>query len=85
MEIDPLNYGLSTRVKLEDLGDKRLGIRKVIKSRIILKDAKKIAEMGRQIKNVDSNFELSLICTRNICSKSITYLQKENIEIIFVD
>jgi hypothetical protein len=38
MITDPTHYGLPARVQLEALGDNRLGIRKVIKSRIIRKD-----------------------------------------------
>lgn len=82
METNPTFYGLSARVQLEELGDNHLGIRKVIKSRIIQKDAAKILNIVRQIKSVNSNLELTLICTPNICSKSIKLLKGEGIELL---
>ena len=42
METNPQYYGLPDRIQLEVLSENRLGIRKVIKSRIIQKDAAKI-------------------------------------------
>jgi predicted Fe-Mo cluster-binding NifX family protein len=81
MEINPLYYGLPTRIKLVELGSNQLGIRKVIKSRIIQKDAAKIVEMAKQIKSEHPNLEITLICTSNICSKSITLLESKGINI----
>ncbi|MBN2765610.1 MAG: hypothetical protein JXR27_04490 [Paludibacteraceae bacterium] len=80
-ETDPTFYGLSTRIQLEALSLNKLGIRKVIKSRIIRKDAEKIVEIAHQIKSVTPYMEVTLICTRNICSKSIDLLKKEGIGI----
>jgi hypothetical protein len=62
-----------------------MAIRKVIKSRIIQKDAIKIVEMARKIQQVDSQLKVSLICSRNICSKSIDLLAKEGIGICYVE
>ena len=81
MEINPNYYDLPSRVQLEKLGVNQLGIRKVIKSRIIQKDAAKIIVIARQIKNVNPDLEVMLICTRNICSKSIALLENEGINI----
>ncbi len=85
MEINPLYFGLSTQIKLENLGNNRLGILKVIKSRIIQKDAAKIVAIANQLKSVTPNVEVTLICTRNICSKSIALLEKEGVGIRFVE
>ncbi len=85
MITDPTHYGLPTRVQLEALGDNRLAIRKVIKSRIIRKDAAKIVEMARQIKSVNPAVEITLLCSRNICSKSLALLREEQIEIGYID
>ena len=85
METNPTHYGLSPKVQLKELGNNRIAICKVIKSRIIRKDAEKIVAMANQIKSVTPELEVTLICTRNICSKSITMLEMERIEIIFVD
>ncbi|MTK53173.1 hypothetical protein [Paludibacter sp.] len=85
METNPTYYGLPPRVQLEALGDNRLGIRKVIKSRIIRKDAEKIVEMARQLKSVNPELEITFICTRNICSKSLALLHEEHINISYME
>ncbi len=79
METNPAYYGLSSSIVLESIAQNKLGIRKVIKSRIIRKDAEKIVEIAKQIKNVTPDMEVYLICTRNICSKSIALLEGEGI------
>ena len=83
MHTTPSHYNLPTRITLEALGDQHLGIVRLVKSRIIRKDAEKIAEMARQIISVNANVKVSLICTRNICSKSIRLLEEEGISIVF--
>ena len=85
METNPVYYGLPSHTKLEELGSNRLGIRKVIKSRIIQKDAAKIVVLASQLKSVTPGVEVTLICTRNICSKSIALLEKENIAVNYID
>jgi len=85
MEINPLYYGLSAQTKLEELAENHLGISKVIKSRIIQKDAAKIVTIAKQIKSVTPGVEVTLICSRNICSKSIALLEREEISIRLVD
>jgi len=82
MEIDSAIYNLPARTKLRAIGKNHIGIVKLIKSRIIQKDTIKIVEISTQIKKIQPNLEVSLICTSNICSKSIILLQKENISII---
>lgn len=79
------NYGLSSRVKLEKISEHNIGIIKLIKSRIIQKDAEKIIEQANTIRKIDSSIKVSLICNNNICSKSVALLNKNNIEIIFRD
>jgi hypothetical protein len=76
-------YGLSSRVKLEQLGENHLGIIKRIKSRIIQKDAKKIIEIAETIHKKDASLKVSLICNNNICSKSIALLKENKIEVIY--
>ena len=84
METNPEFYGLSARVQLEALAYNRIAIRKVIKSRIIRKDAEKIAAIARQIKSVTPGVEVTLKCTINICSKSIALLNAEGVSIQYV-
>ncbi len=85
MEISPSYYGLSSKVQLKELDNNRIGINKVIKSRIIQKDAAKIVIIANKLKSISSELEVTLLCTRNICSKSILLLNKEGIDVQFVD
>ena len=85
METNPLYYQLSSKVQLEEINEHQIAIRKVIKSRIIQKDALKIIDMAQHIRQVDSQLKVSLICSRNICSKSIDLLAKEGIGICYVE
>lgn len=84
METNPSYYGLPSRVQLEEIGPGRLGIRRIIKSRIIRKDAAKIVDMAKQIKSVTPGLEITLICTHNICSKSLALLKEEAVEVKYV-
>lgn len=83
METNPLYYQLSARTVLEPLAHNRLAIVKLVKSRIIRKDAEKIAAMAQQIKKISPEMEVTLVCTHNICSKSIALLAAEGIEILY--
>nr|WP_319397422.1 hypothetical protein [uncultured Carboxylicivirga sp.] len=82
MNTDPKHYHLNSRIQLEELGENHIGIVKMIKSRIIRKDALKIVESARQIEKVDPKLKVSLICTSNICSKSLVLLSDENIDVL---
>ncbi len=85
METNPVYYGLPTKLILNEIGTNKIALVKVIKSRIIQKDARKIVGFAAQIKSVAPELEVTLICTRNICSKSIALLNKEGIDVQFVD
>jgi len=82
MEIDSTIYNLPARTKLRAIGKNHIGIVKLIKSRIIQKDAFKIVEMSIHIKEIEPNVKVSLICTSNICSKSQSLLKSEGITIV---
>ena len=82
MELNPEAYKLPARTKLRAIDENHIGIVKLIKSRIIQKDAVRIVEMSTQIKDVHPNLEVSLICTSNICSKSLALLKREGISVI---
>jgi hypothetical protein len=85
MQNNPEYYGLPARMQLETLGENHLGIRKVIKSRIIRKDAVKIAEAARVVRNLSPGATITLICTRNICSKSLKLLAEEGINVQYTN
>jgi len=76
-------YKLPKRVKLEEINDETIAIVKLIKSRIIQKDAKKIIEIADKIREVTPNKKVALVCTENICSKSKALLADNDIDIIF--
>jgi len=82
MNTDPKQYHLNSRTKLEELGNNHIGIVKLIKSRIIKKDAEKIVESAKQIQSIDPKVKVSLVCTSNICSKSIALLAEEDINVV---
>ena len=85
METTPNYYGLSSKIQLKELDNNRVGIYKVIKSRIIQKDALKIAAIAAQIKSVDPALDVTRICNRNICSKSIAWVEREGVNLKIVD
>ena len=79
----PETYQLSSRIILRQIGRQHIAIVKLIKSRIIQKDAVKIVTMARQIQSVSPSLQVSLICTKNICSKSLALLADEQVEVIY--
>ena len=76
-------FGLNKRLILKQVDKNKIAIVKKIKSRIMQKDAQKIVDIADKIKSIDSDKDVSLICTLNICSKSVKLLNQNNIEIIF--
>ena len=76
------DYNLPSRVVLRAVGENHIAIVKLIKSRIIQKDATKIAEIARQIQRVDAELKVSLVCSPAICSKSVALLKNEGIGVI---
>lgn len=85
METNPIAYGLPPRVKLVQLSTSEIGIYKIIKSRIIRNDAEKIASSARQIKSVNPLLDVVLVCTPNICSKSLALLKENGIRVKYED
>jgi len=81
MELSPAHYGLHSRTQLKQLGTNHLGIVRMVKSRIIRKDANKIIEMAEKILAINPLLQISLVCTSNICSKSVELLKHKQIEI----
>lgn len=82
MEIDPLKYGLSAKVKLQQVDENSIAIVRKIKSRIIQKDAAKIVSQAKLIQSQYPQLRVCLCCTSNICSKSLALLSKEGVEVL---
>ena len=83
MELSPKEYGLTSRIKLKEIAPNHIGIVKLVKSRIIRKDALKIIEIAKNITSIKPEYRVSLICYKNICSKSIELLKENDIRIQF--
>ena len=83
MELLTEKYGLPKRVKLEEINIDTIAIIKLIKSRIIQKDARKIIEIAEIIREVNPNKKVALVCTENTCSKSKGLLEYADISLIF--
>ena len=80
-QIDSSTLGLSKRTQVSVGKDRNYYIIKNIKSRIIMKDGKKIVETAITIKN-QTNKQVFLATTAPICSKTKTYLESKNIQIV---
>ncbi len=85
MNTSPLYYGLSSRVKLQAITDGHIAIVKLIKSRIIMKDALKIVTIAEDIQHKEPLLKVSLLCNNNICSKSVKLLEEKGIGVCFVE
>ena len=81
-QIDSKSVGAPTRSVIGEDSSNHLYIIKNIKSRIIMKDGHKILETVKQIKNKTSS-SVSLATTAPVCSKTIKFLNKNDIKIIF--
>ena len=81
-EIDSRSVGAPTRSLVGKDSNNHLYIIKNIKSRIIMKDGHKIVETVKQIKNKTSS-GVSLATTAPVCSKTIKFLNENDIKIIF--
>ncbi|MFB6317773.1 hypothetical protein [Saccharicrinis sp. FJH54] len=80
-KLDPTPFGLNSRTDLQQVDAGTIAIVKKIKSRIIRKDAEKIAAMADKIQEKKPGQKVILVCTPNICSKSKVLLREKNIDI----
>ena len=80
-QIDSSTLGISKRTQVAEGKDRNYYIIKNIKSRIIMKDGKKIVETANIIKN-QTNKQVFLATTAPICSKTKIYLESKNIQIV---
>lgn len=75
-------YGLDKRTLVEYIGPDHIAIVKFVKSRIVVKDAEKIVAVAEKIKAVDAGVKVSLLCSDNICSKSVRMLEDAGIDVL---
>jgi len=76
------DFGLSSRTKIATDEKEDHYIIKNIKSRIIMKDGKKILEIAKKIKT-EIKTNVFLATTAPVCSKTKTYLKENKIETIY--
>jgi hypothetical protein len=84
IEIDSEEFGLSKRLKLVKLSTDNIGIVRMRKSRLIMKDGKQILDTANTIKSKDDKLKVSLMISGPICSKTVNYLRENDITIITV-
>ena len=80
MNLDPKKYGLKTRTVLIENEQKEIIIVINRKSRIIMKDGRKILEKARKIQQQE-NKTISVSTDAPVCSKTKQRLQKHGIEV----
>ena len=80
-QIDSSTLGISKRAQVAVGKDRNYYIIKNIKSRIIMKDGKKIKETANTIMS-QTKKRVFLATTAPICSKTKTYLESKNIQIV---
>ena len=78
--IDPKKFNLSKKVVIEKTTSS-LSIIINRKTRIIMKDGRRLLEQANQIKKV-SNKPISIFTTAPVCSKTKAFLSNNNVEII---
>ena len=79
--VNPLDFGLNSRIKIVSLSGKDFGIVKKRKSRIIMKDGIQIVTIANSIRDRFPESEITLIYSGPICSKTIEFLMKQNIKL----
>ncbi len=80
MNLDPKKYGLNARTVLIENEQKEIIIVINRKSRIIMKDGRKILEKARKIQQQE-NKRISVSTEAPVCSKTKQHLQKNGIEV----
>jgi len=80
MKLDPKKYGLSTRANLIENEKKEIILVIDRKSRIIMKDGRKILDRVRKIQ-LQENKTIRVRTNAPVCRKTKQYLQKNGIEI----
>ena len=80
-QIDSSIFGISKRIQVAVGRDRNYYIIKNIKSRIIMKDGKKIKETANIIMS-HTKKRVFLATTAPVCGKTKTYLESKNIQIV---
>jgi len=82
--LNPEEFGLNKRQELIKISETEVGLVKMRKSRIIMKDGEQIYKLVNTIKSKDDKLKVKLVISGPICSKTVKYLIGNNIDIISV-
>jgi hypothetical protein len=82
MKLLPKEFDLPPRTVLEQIDDEIIAIVIDRKSRVIMADGKKILEKAQQIKEKQPSATVVLKTTAPVCSKTMKFLEAENISLI---
>ncbi len=84
MQLQSLNerYGLDKHTVLEIVGPDHIAIVKFVKRRLLVADGERFVDVAEKIRAVDPQLKISLLCTENICSKTVALLEKNNIDVL---
>ena len=83
--VDPKSYGLPPRTVLMKMGPEKFILVINRKSRVIMKDALIILKKIERINETVPNASVFLETNVPICSKSIKFLEENNVEILKSD
>jgi len=81
-QINPIKYGLSKRIRIVEISKNHLGILKMRKSRIIMKDGIQLNEIADNIRKINPEIQISVIISGPICSKTTKYLESGSINTV---
>ena len=79
ININPKKYNLSSRIALQENALKELCIVVKRKSRIIMKDGRRLLEIAEKIKQVEKNRKIKILSSAPFCSKTKVFLKKKGL------
>ena len=82
MRLDPKEFGLHPRTKLEQRSSDEIAIVIERKSRIIMADGKRIAEKAEKIREKQPASRVVLQTTAPVCSKTVAYLESKGVQLL---
>lgn len=83
--IDPEKYGLTSRDRIVKIDENHLAIIVNRKSRIVMKDGKRVLEKAEKIRRQLPGVRLSLKTSAPVCGKTRMFLQERGIEVIAIE
>jgi hypothetical protein len=80
--LDSKTFGLSAGTTLEQIDEDTLAILIKRKSRIVMTDGKKLLDKAARIRTVRPELHVVLKTTAPVCSKTLQFLEKNNLRVI---